>query len=48
MIKGGYVIDMWEEAAAATKVKWWVMDGVVVVVVIVLERLVQCRQVHRE
>jgi hypothetical protein len=37
---GGYAINMREEVATATKVKWLVMDEVVVVVAIVLKRLV--------
>jgi hypothetical protein len=37
---GDYTINMWEEVATATKVKWWVMDDVVVVTGIVLEWLV--------
>jgi hypothetical protein len=44
MIEGGYAINMREEVAMVTKVKWWVMDEVVVVVVIVLEQLVRRRQ----
>jgi hypothetical protein len=38
MIVGGYVINMREEVATATMVKWLVLEGVVVVVEIVLER----------
>jgi hypothetical protein len=34
----GYAINMREEVATATKVKWWVWDGVVIVAVIVLGR----------
>jgi hypothetical protein len=34
----GYAINMREEVATATKVKWWVLEGVVVVVEIVLEK----------
>jgi hypothetical protein len=48
MIEDGFLINMWEEVATATKVKWWVKDGVVFVVVIILEQLVQCHQVHRD
>jgi hypothetical protein len=38
MIVGGYVINMREEVATATMVKWLVLEGVVVVAEIVLER----------
>jgi hypothetical protein len=41
MIVDGYAINMWEEVATATKVKWWVEDRVVIVLVIVLGRPVR-------
>jgi tryptophan synthase alpha subunit len=40
MIGDGYTINKREEVATATKVKWWVKDGVVVGVEIVPECLI--------
>jgi hypothetical protein len=48
MIMGSYAINMQEEVATATKVKWWVMDDVVAVMGIVLEWPVRCHWILRE
>jgi hypothetical protein len=48
MIVGGYAINMREEVATATMVKWLVLEGVVVVVGNILGKRVRRLRAHHD